>query len=729
MNQNSSKKTSIKKIIKNIGARNVILSILVFALTIAATAVGGVEFYQSVKESIYLQGKMNSVQSAKEFDNYLLVRMNTVMLAAHVVDEMVQNGAPNSEILDYITAESLSIKKAIDMDYTGIYGWVNHEYLDGVGWVPDEDYVPTERPWYLETIADDREMTFVRPYVDDQTKSVVTTLAKKLSDGVSVIALDVTLDQIQVITEDITDGSPGSIGIVLDKTGQVIAHSDKSEIGKNYLDETGTLGAALAGILYPENGTGPDPMLTDEEDGSREFDLHFNHRTYRAFAERIEGDWNAVSLIDTRAFYGPLKVLLMILILMVILEAIVFIVILGNQSARNLAIAEAREAQNANEAKSQFLSRMSHEIRTPINAIIGLDTIALRDESISSQTREELTKIGTSARHLLSIINDILDMSRIESGRTELKEEVFSFREFLEQICIIAGGQCEDKGLQFICDKTTPLDQYFLGDSLKLKQAIINILGNSVKFTDPPGEITLTIRQETISADQALLCFTMKDTGIGMDPEFIPRLFDAFSQEDTATTTRYGGSGLGMAITKSIVEMMGGEIRVESEKGRGTTFFVSVRMGRVTEADAEEMLQKDLPSEEGPALEGLHILIVEDQEMNAEVLADLLELEGMTSEWAENGQIGVDLFVQSEEDHFDAILMDMRMPVMDGITATKEIRLLSRPDAARIPIIALTANAFEEDVRLCLQAGMNEHLSKPVDIDKLKQTLGRLLKR
>jgi len=419
----------------------------------------------------------------------------------------------------------------------------------------------------------------------------------------------------------------------------------------------------------------------------------------------------------------------MILILMVILEAIVFIVILGNQSARNLAIAEAREAQNANEAKSQFLSRMSHEIRTPINAIIGLDTIALRDESISSQTREELTKIGTSARHLLSIINDILDMSRIESGRTELKEEVFSFREFLEQICIIAGGQCEDKGLQFICDKTTPLDQYFLGDSLKLKQAIINILGNSVKFTDPPGEITLTIRQETISADQALLCFTMKDTGIGMDPEFIPRLFDAFSQEDTATTTRYGGSGLGMAITKSIVEMMGGEIRVESEKGRGTTFFVSVRMGRVTEADAEEMLQKDLPSEEGPALEGLHILIVEDQEMNAEVLADLLELEGMTSEWAENGQIGVDLFVQSEEDHFDAILMDMRMPVMDGITATKEIRLLSRPDAARIPIIALTANAFEEDVRLCLQAGMNEHLSKPVDIDKLKQTLGRLLKR
>ena len=722
MKKSGSKRGNLKKVIKNIGVKSVVLSILVFLLTVGATAMGGYQLYQSVKESIHLQGRANSVQSAKEFDKYLLVRMNTVMLAAHVVDEMVQEGDSNSEILDYITAESLSIKKAIDMDYTGLYGWINDEYLDGVGWVPEADYVPTERPWYLETIADDSEITFVKPYVDDQTKSVVTTLAKKLSDGVNVLALDVSLDQIQVITEEIVQDSPGSVGILLDKDGQVIAHSDISELGKNYLEETGTLGAALAKILYDESAEAVEGDLA-----SREFDLRFGSQRYRVFAERVEGDWLAVSIIDTKAFYRPLMIILLVLILLTILEAVVFIVILGSQSSKNLAIAEARQAQSANEAKSQFLSRMSHEIRTPINAIIGLDSIALRDESISPHTRDELTKIGASARHLLSIINDILDMSRIESGRMELKEEVFSFRDFLEQIGVIVGGQCEDKGLQFTCVEATSLDGYFLGDSLKLKQAIINILGNSVKFTDPPGEITLTVEQTNVSEDKAMLRFAMKDTGIGMDPEFIPKLFEAFSQEDTANTTRYGGSGLGMAITKSIVEMMEGEIQVESEKGRGTTFFVTVALDRVKEEDAVKALQMDSPSGQIIMLKGLHLLIVEDQEMNAEVLTDLLELEDMSSEWAKNGQLGVDVFAQSEEGHFDAILMDMRMPVMDGITATREIRKLARPDAATIPIIALTANAFEEDVKQCLQAGMNAHLSKPVDIDRLKETLGQLL--
>ena len=210
-----------------------------------------------------------------------------------------------------------------------------------------------------------------------------------------------------------------------------------------------------------------------------------------------------------------------------------------------------------------------------------------------------------------------------------------------------------------------------------------------------------------------------------MDKEFLPKLFEAFSQEDTANTTRYGGSGLGMAITRSFVEMMGGEIGVESEKGVGTTFTVTVALGRVHESEqqlaAEETAGREI------ALEGKHLLIAEDQEINAEVLTDLLELEGMSSEWAENGKLAVELFAQSEEGHFDAILMDMRMPVMDGLTATREIRKLTHPDAASIPIIALSANAFEEDVQQCLQAGMNEHLSKPVDVDRLKETLGRLL--
>ena len=307
----------------------------------------------------------------------------------------------------------------------------------------------------------------------------------------------------------------------------------------------------------------------------------------------------------------------------------------------------------------------------------------------------------------------------------ELKEEVFSFREFLTQIRIIVGGQCEEKGLRFVCDPVEPLDESYRGDNLKLKQVLINILGNSVKFTDAPGTITFTVERTACPDEEATLRFTMSDTGIGMDKEFLPKLFEAFSQEDTANTTRYGGSGLGMAITRSFVEMMGGEIAVASEKGVGTTFNVTVTLGRVKESDRQPK------AEEAPgaeiALEGKHLLIAEDQEINAEVLTDLLELEGMSSEWAENGKLAVKLFAQSEQGHFDAILMDMRMPVMDGLSATREIRKLARPDAAEIPIIALSANAFEEDVKQCLEAGMNEHLSKPIDVDRLKETLGRLL--
>ena len=708
--------TKRKEVIRNVGSRSVAALVLVFLLTIAVTGLGAYQLYKSTKESIHLQGRVNAVQSAKDYDSYLIVRKNTVILAAHVVDEMIKEGRSNEEILEYLTAESQSIKVSIDMDYTGLYGWINGEYLDGVGWVPDADYVATERPWYVETAADAGEdeghVTFVSPYLDEQTETVLTTMAKVLVDGESVIALDVTLSRIEEITKEVAYQTPGSICIVLDDTGQVIAHSDNAELGKNYLEETDTLGAAIARKLFKYGG--------------KEFEVEYGGKSYIVFTEAIEGNWKSLSVIDTKYFYKPLEIILLLSILFVVLEAAVFIAVLKNQSEKNLAVASAREAESASLAKTRFLSRMSHEIRTPINAIIGLDNIALRDETISQHTRDELTKIGSSAKHLLSIVNDILDMSRIESGRMELKEEAFSFTELIEQICIMVGGQCDEKGLSFVCDRKGEFDEYYVGDNLKLKQSIINILGNSVKFTDPPGEITFGIEQTSCDDSNATLRFTMKDTGIGMDEDYLPRIFDAFSQEDTDNTSRYGGSGLGMAITKSFIEMMGGDISVESRKGAGTTFVVTVTLGRTDGGPVTDSEEGDAP-DAGGTLEGKHVLIAEDQEMNAEILTDLLELEGISSEWARNGRLAVAMFEDSEEGHYDAILMDVRMPVMDGLDATREIRKLDRPDAAEIPVIALTANAFEEDVKDCLDAGMNVHLSKPVDIDLLKETLKQLL--
>ncbi len=396
--------------------------------------------------------------------------------------------------------------------------------------------------------------------------------------------------------------------------------------------------------------------------------------------------------------------------------------------AQNRALSEAlARAEEASAAKTAFLSSMSHEIRTPLNAIIGLDNIALKDANISPDTRDELEKIGSSARHLLSLINDILDMSRIESGRMELKCELFSFREMVSQISIIVDGQCKDKGLRFVCNKSEPLDEYFEGDDLRLKQVLINILGNAVKFTDAPGTVTFEVAQQTLSEDRAVLCFTMRDTGVGMDAAFIPRLFEPFTQEDATTTNRYGGSGLGMAITKNIVDLMGGEIGVESEKGRGTTFTVRIPLLRAQYAEPARPADDAQTEVPRASLAGLHVLIVEDMELNAEVLTDLLEMEDVTCEWAENGQKAVEMFEKCEPGHFDAILMDMRMPVMDGPTATMAIRKLPKADAVSVPIIALTANAFEEDVRQCLQAGMDAHLSKPVDIVQLTDLLDRML--
>ena len=533
--------------------------------------------------------------------------------------------------------------------------------------------------------------------------------------------------------------------------------------------------------------------------------------------------------------------------------------VLREQRERNDILADAlKEAEQANVAKTAFLSSMSHEIRTPMNAIIGLDNIALKDPSISEETREYLTKIGGSARHLLGLINDILDMSRIESGRMTIRNEEFSFREMLEQINTMINGQCQDKGLSYDCQIKGLVDDYYIGDDMRLKQVIINILGNSVKFTPEGGTVSFFVEQVSQFEDKAAIRFIMKDTGIGMDQEYLPKIFDAFSQEDSSRSNKYGSTGLGMAITKNIVEMMNGEITVESEKGVGSTFTVTVTLKKsgkktgdvdqlnpqdmrvlvidddkiaceharlileelgiaadiaMNGAEAVEMVELrharqesynmimvdwKMPEQDGlevtkkireivgddsaiiiltayswddvmdealsagvdnfmakplfstgvldvfkstiqkkkteqPArehraeLSGRHILLAEDMLINAEIMKQLLQMREMEVDHAENGQLVVEMFESSQENYYDAILMDVRMPVMDGLAATQAIRALDRRDAKEIPVIAMTANAFDEDVQNSLQAGMNAHLSKPVEPERLYETLEVLI--
>ena len=402
----------------------------------------------------------------------------------------------------------------------------------------------------------------------------------------------------------------------------------------------------------------------------------------------------------------------------------------GKLSARQGELKEALSAaEQASRAKTAFLNNMSHDIRTPMNAIIGFTTLAKTHLDDPEQVLGDIDKISAASRHLLSLINDVLDMSRIESGRLTLRDEPFSFRELLDEINTVIGGQCADKGLTYEFRVLGDVRASYYGDDLKLRQVLINVLGNAVKFTPAPGTVSFTAEQVAACDNLCTLRFVSKDTGVGMDESFIPKIFDAFSQENDRGEKRYGSTGLGMAISKSIVERMNGDIKVESEKGVGSTFTVTVTLrdaGGGALASEPESEAKKTSETEARSLAGLRVLIVEDMEINAELLADLLELEDIESDWAENGKIGVERFEQSEVGWYDAVLMDVRMPVMDGLEATAAIRALPKADAKTVPIIAMSANAFAEDVQRSLLAGMNAHLSKPVDPDKLYETLREL---
>ena len=517
-------------------------------------------------------------------------------------------------------------------------------------------------------------------------------------------------------------------------------------------------------------------------------------------------------------------------------------------------------AEESNKAKTVFLSNMSHEIRTPMNAIIGLDNIAMHDPETTPKIRGYLEKINDSAEHLLGLINDILDMSRIESGRMILKNEEFSFSRLIESINTMISAQCEEKGLNYDCRIEGEVDDYYIGDRVKLRQVLINILGNAVKFTPEGGSVEMIVRRLGQFGRETAMEFRIRDTGIGISESFLEHIFEPFSQEENGTTGKYGSSGLGLAITKNIVTMMNGDIQVESQRGKGSVFTVSVTLKDSLRRDGEEAMKEINPEEmsvlviddeliacqhaqlvlekagisaetaqsgrqalemvklrharrepynlilvdwQMPEMDGVEtsrairkavgeesaiiiltayrwddvvedalkagvdsfiakplfanalleefrsavrtreeqknktmhkadlrgkrILLAEDVEINVEIMLMILEGREMIPEVAENGRIAVEKFAASSEGYYDAVLMDMRMPEMDGLEATRRIRAMDRSDSKTIPIIALTANAFDEDVQKSLQAGLNAHLSKPVQPDSLFETLESLI--
>ena len=387
------------------------------------------------------------------------------------------------------------------------------------------------------------------------------------------------------------------------------------------------------------------------------------------------------------------------------------------------------EAVRANQAKSEFLSNMSHEMRTPMNAIIGMARMA-RNVDDAEKTAYCLDRIQEASTHLLGVINDILDMAKIEASRLELHFAPFDLEQLLTRVSHVVGFRMEEKRQHFVTHLCPRLPCCLVGDELRLAQVITNLLSNAHKFTPEGGTITLRAELEQDEGETCLVRVSVEDSGIGISPEQLQRLFTPFVQADSSISRKYGGTGLGLVICKRIVELQGGTFTVDSQPGHGSTFAFNLRMAKVP---CPENDPHDLPADGSGApgqyagcFAGYRALLAEDVAINREVAAALLEETGLAIDWAENGRIAFEMASKGLDD-YDIVLMDIQMPEQDGYATARQIRAMTAPRAASIPIVAMTANVFREDVEKCLACGMNDHLGKPLDLDEIVRTLRRYL--
>ena len=383
-------------------------------------------------------------------------------------------------------------------------------------------------------------------------------------------------------------------------------------------------------------------------------------------------------------------------------------------------------AEQSSRAKSTFLSNMSHDIRTPMNAIIGYTNLIQKEKNLPPKTIEYLEKIEASNRHLLALINDILDMSRIESGKMELDPDKYDIIQAMREVKDLFSTQMITKSITYTVTAENVKNPVVMFDKPRLNRVLLNLISNAYKFTPEGGKVSVTLKQLSAEEEHAQFELRVKDTGMGMTPEFAATVFEAYSRDRSVNNIQ--GTGLGMAITKSIVELMGGTIRVESEKGKGTEFIVNLSFPIVDEPAFEEEDEDTENVKPELSFENMKLLLVEDNLVNREIASLVLTEYGFSLDTAENGKEAVEMVEASAPGEYAAILMDIQMPIMNGYEATKAIRALSDPALANIPIIAMTANAFKEDTKAAHDAGMNSHIAKPLDVPQMIATLTEVLK-
>jgi signal transduction histidine kinase/ActR/RegA family two-component response regulator len=605
---------------------------------------------------------------------------------------------------------------------------------------------------YWDDTPVDHSEILGKPFLDcfEQGKEqVVDHWDGKLSEGGAVdgyLLCGVRLDGEKI-------GKSGTIALIgTIKAGTVLDHIVQDSYIKNGIRRgyglvvtdsgnyiTGTKGTGSGfDNLYNELAAGSRTELTAGEveekfQSGETFQFRFRDEEGRKklmYFVPFSGDtgWYFMITIDESSFAEQNNRFIaatVMMLLVIILVSVLLILSLVSVHTRTVRTVEKARAQ------SEFLSNMSHEIRTPLNGLIGLNHLIMThidDGDNIDQIKDWLQKSHSTANYLLSLVNDILDMSKLQAGKVDIISEPVMVESIIDSIWSMQRDNIESRGVEFIVNQDIPFP-CVIGDSTRIKQVLMNIVGNSAKFTPSGGSITLSVHQEETSCG-ILTVYRCQDTGIGMSEEFSEKIFDVFSQERNTNSDSAKGTGLGMPISKLLVDAMGGDIRVESKLGKGTTFIVSIP-SMISNAEPSYMDQHtaDTAADSKSIAESiqsgrpLKILMTEDNELNAEILLDILSAEGFEVDHAENGQIAVDLFEKSGEGEYDIILMDMQMPVMDGCTAASEIRRLDRPDAKTVIIFACTANTFQEDREKAINSGMNDFLTKPIDVNVLLDKL------
>ena len=844
---NTSEKTMLKEK-SRATIKKILISSLVIAFFVGVVLIYYNMLYNQTRDSIIKNGQSAAIQSKNYLSDYLSTSIDAIKLTAYTIDGMLQNKKTNAEILEYLVGQSTAVTSTIFENTTGLYGYVNDEYIDGAYWVPDEDYVPTERPWYKKTMENNGEVTLIDPYLDAQTGKITMTISKRLVDGKSIVAMDIVLDQVQNITEESVKTGKADYEFILDSRNMVVAHSKKDEIGKNYNEEKNSFWSVIL-----ENAKNA------EEDF---FEFNYEGAHYIVYSEKIENNWQCLTVKNATEIFTPLKILLMITIVVVVIIVAILSYILSKSNQRysmakelnkqlaslsniylsvyeidvientfkeiqapahiseklakenfksasalmeamvhkmvnkisqedvikfiNLDTLNERlkdsdtvtiEYQNnyqkwrrvrfitsqrlkngiisnvlwliedidkekkerdvlinlserafaASEAKSSFLSNMSHEIRTPINTILGMNEIILR-ECNDSKILAYAESIKTAGSTLLGLINDILDFSKIEAGKIEIIPVAYDLSSLINDLVHMIQVKADVKGLSLSLDFDKNLPKMLYGDEVRIKQVITNILTNSVKYTEK-GIVTFSIGFKKIEQEpeNIILVITIKDTGIGIKPEDMKKLFVEFERIEEERNRNIEGTGLGMAITKNLLYLMKSKLEVESVYGLGTKFSFNLKQKVIKweplgdyETSYKDSLKDKKKYKEKFKAPQAKVLVVDDNSMNLMVFKNLLKQTQVKIDTAMNGDEGLLL---TQNNKYDVIFLDHMMPDKDGLETLKELQSRNDNPNLNTPTICLTANAISGAREQYIAAGFQDYLTKPINPEKLEEML------